>query len=92
VCRTRSVIAPLLLKLLLDESRKRTLRWSVTSFYEWFWSGPKLYSGIQGKAKKTRKFAAVKRLLNPKDIRLSVIYVPSRVNWSHALVSGRRTS
>ena len=27
---------------------------------------------VQGKAKKTRKFAAVKRLLNPKDIRLFV--------------------
>jgi len=28
---------------------------------------------IQGKVKKTRKFAAVKRLLNPKDIRLFVL-------------------
>lgn len=27
---------------------------------------------LQGKAKKTRKFASVKRLLNPKDARLSV--------------------
>jgi hypothetical protein len=35
---------------------------------------------FQGKAKKTRKFAAVKRLLHPKDIRLFALHTLLPVN------------
>ena len=32
-----------------------------------------LKESVKGRAKKTRKFATVKRMLNPKDIRLYVL-------------------
>jgi len=38
---------------------------------------------MQGKAKQTRKFAEVKRMLNPKDLRLYVLEMET--NWSQTL-------
>lgn len=46
----------------------------------------------QGKAKKTRKFAQVKRLLNPKDARLCVPPPSFHETKGAYRLSGRRTS
>ena len=80
-------------KVFSYEPRKYILPWSVPLSCEVFPGGrEQFFLGIQGKAKKTRKFAAVKRLLNPKDIRLFVLRALLPVNWPHAHVPGRRIS